>query len=230
MFFSSMNDDSTPDFDMARERMVENQIAGRDVRDTRVLDAMRTVPRHEFVPADLAKHAYDDHPLHIGCGQTISQPYMVARMTELLALRERDRVLEIGTGSGYQTALLAELVQEVVSVERHAALADRARALLQELGYGNVRVVCGDGTLGWPEAAPYDAVLVTAGSPRVPQALVDQLAEGGRLVCPTGTRELQRLRIITREGGALREHDSIGCVFVPLVGGQGWQEEPPPRH
>ncbi|MFP4501475.1 MAG: protein-L-isoaspartate(D-aspartate) O-methyltransferase [Candidatus Hydrogenedentota bacterium] len=226
MLFSSRSNSNEPDYDRARRQMVETQVARRGVQDTRVLEAMGRVPRHRFVPAELAQCAYEDKPLHIGCGQTISQPYMVARMTELLALRAGDRVLEVGTGSGYQTALLAELAREVVSIERHEALADQARTRLEACGYENVQVVCGDGTLGWPERAPYDAILVTAGSPKVPAALVDQLAEGGRLVCPAGTAEMQRLRIITREGGELHERDSISCVFVPLVGAQGWPEHP----
>ena len=217
----------TMDYNAARERMVDDQIAARDVTCPRVLAAMRRVERHRFVPPESAGEAYEDHPVHIGCRQTISQPYMVARMTEMLALRPKDRVLEIGTGSGYQAAVLAELVEEVISIERQPVLADRARARLRELGYLNIRVHCGDGTLGWPAGAPYDAILVTAGSPAVPPALLRQLGEGGRLVCPTGSRELQRLASIVHEGGEFHEHDGISCVFVPLVGKQGWAEGTP---
>lgn len=215
------------DYTEARQRMVDGQIAARGVTCPRVIAAMRRIERHRFVPPANAGEAYEDHPVHIGCGQTISQPYMVARMTEMLALRPEDRVLEIGTGSGYQTAMLAELVREVISIERQPELAERARALLKQLGYTNVCVHCGDGTLGWAQAAPYDAILVTAGSPAVPPALLRQLAEGGRLVCPTGSRELQRLASIVHEGGEFHEQDGISCVFVPLVGKQGWAEGPP---
>ena len=210
----------------ARHRMVAEQIAARGVCDERVLAAMRRVARHAFVPPDLAAQAYEDHPLHIGCRQTISQPYMVARMTEMLRLRTEDRVLEVGTGSGYQTAILAELVGSVVSIERHAVLSEQAAARLAHLGYGHVRVVCGDGTLGYPQEAPYDAILVTAGGPIPPQALLKQLAEGGRMVCPTGSLEMQRLHTITRRGDTYTSEDGINCIFVPLVGEQGWEEEP----
>ena len=207
-----------------RQKMVDKQILARGVADARVLDAMRTVPRHRFVPEQRRGEAYDDHPLGIGCGQTISQPYMVGLMTALLALRAEDRVLEIGTGSGYQTAVLACLATEVVSVERVAALADAARERLEDLAYDNVSVMVGDGTLGWPPAAPYDAILVTAGGPRVPDPLKEQLAEGGRLVCPAGSHYIQRLKKIVRRHDRFVEEDSIDCSFVPLIGEKGWDK------
>jgi protein-L-isoaspartate(D-aspartate) O-methyltransferase len=213
-------------FETARHQMVTGQIAARGVHDPRVLEAMRRVPRHTFVPRELAAQAYEDHPIHIGCRQTISQPYMVACMSEMLGLRAGDHVLEVGTGSGYQTAILAELVRTVVSIERHAALADSARLTLDALGYTNIRVVCGDGTLGFDEAAPYDAILVTAGGPGAPQALLAQLAEGGRMVCPTGGLDMQQLRTIVRHGSDFTTHDGMNCIFVPLVGEQGWANEP----
>lgn len=210
--------------DTLREQMVETQIAKRGVRSRRVLEAMRAVPRHLFVPPEQERSAYDDHPLQIGFGQTISQPYMVAAMTELLDLRPEDRVLEIGTGSGYQTAILAMLAREVISIERHPVLSEQAADRLAGLGYDNAVVHCGDGTLGWPEAAPYDAILVTAGSPTVPRALKEQLTVGGRLVCPTGSRDVQRLiRIVRTETGFTEAH-GISCIFVPLIGEQGWPE------
>jgi protein-L-isoaspartate(D-aspartate) O-methyltransferase len=205
--------------------MVERQIADRGIRDSRVLDAMRRVPRHCFVPPDLTKQAYADHPVRIDCNQTISQPYMVGVMTEQLNLRPEDRVLEIGTGSGYQTALLAYLAAEVVSIERHAPLADKARKTLVDLGYENVTVVCGDGTLGYPAKAPYDAILVTAAAPEVPPLLIEQLAPDGRLVCPTGSRDLQKLARIVNSPDGHQRTESIPCVFVPLVGEAGWREE-----
>lgn len=211
-------------FQRLRFRMVEEQLAARGLRDRRVLDAMRRVPRHCFVnPADVPR-AYEDHPLAIGRGQTISQPYMVALMTELLALNPTGRVLEIGTGSGYQAAILAELAQEVVSVERDPALAASARERLARLGYGRVVVVVGDGTLGCAERAPYDGIVVTAGGPQVPPSLKKQLAPGGRLVCPTGPRDLQRLSVITRTASGLEESFDTACTFVPLIGAEGWPE------
>ena len=206
----------------ARARMVRTQIEGRGVRDPRVLDAMRTVPRHVFVPPDKQSCAYDDRPLEVGFGQTISQPYMVAAMTELLELTPKDRVLEIGTGSGYQCAILASLAREVVSVERVERLAETARARLDELEYANVTVVVADGTLGCPEMAPFDAILVTAGAPYVPHALEQQLAGGGRLLCPAGDRSMQRLVKVVRHGDKLVTSEHTRCVFVPLIGENGW--------
>lgn len=207
-----------------RLAMVERQLVRRGIRDERVLAAMRAVPRHRFVPEKLAQFAYDDRPLDIGLRQTISQPYIVALMTELLEPRHTDRVLEVGTGSGYQAAVLASLVSEVFSVERLPELADAARERLTALGYGNVVVRWSDGTCGWAGAAPYDGVVVTAAAPHMPSALEEQVAEGGRLVCPVGTRRAQRLVKLVREGGRFREIDSIDCVFVPLIGEDGWEE------
>lgn len=190
-----------------------------------MLEAMRTVPRHLFVPEEQRVHAYEDHPVQIGHGQTISQPYMVGLMTQELALDANDRVLEIGTGSGYQTAILAELAREVVTIERHPILADMARERLSRLEYANVTVVAGDGTLGYPASAPYDAILVTAGGPRVPESLKEQLATSGRLVCPVGPRDIQRLVTVTRTEKGFQEQTGISCVFVPLVGDEGWTED-----
>lgn len=208
-----------------RENMVAEQLAARGIGSTRVLAALRKVPRHVFVPEDLRGQAYEDHPLRIACGQTISQPYMVAAMTELLELTSESRVLEIGTGSGYQTAILAELAREVVSIERHRALADEARGRLEQMGYPNIAVLCGDGSLGYPESAPYDAILVTAASPAVPEALKQQLALGGRLICPVGNRDLQTLMKVVRTAQGFTAEEHTQCIFVPLVGIQGWSGE-----
>ena len=211
------------DFDTARQAMVERQIAGRGLRDERVLEAMRTVPREEFVPEPLADLAHDDTPLPIGEEQTISQPYVVALMAEALELRPEDRVLEIGAGSGYAAAVLARLAGEVWAVERHASLAREAAERLARLGIQNVHVIQGDGTLGLPEHAPYDAIVVAAGGPDVPPALLDQLAEGGRLVIPIGPepRMQELVRVRRQDGHTVRE--DLGPVrFVPLIGAQGW--------
>lgn len=206
-----------------REAMVRHHIASRGIADRRLLAALRAVPRHYFVPPEIQRRAYEDRPLEIGSGQTISQPYMVAKMTELLKLTPQSRVLEIGTGSGYQAAVLAELVAEIISVERFPELAETARERLDALEYGNVTVVVGDGTLGWLELAPYDGIVVTAAAPAIPQALQSQLALGGRLVCPVGSRDLQQLKIVTRDAeDHFTEHESIRCMFVPLVGREGW--------
>ena len=205
-----------------RNAMVDRQIVARGVNDARVLAAMRAIPRHCFVPSKLHHHAYEDRPLRIGCGQTVSQPYMVAIMTELLDLAPEDRVLEIGTGSGYQTAILAALAKEVISIERHGALAESAADRLAELGCANVTVLCADGTLGYPDRAPYDAALVTAGSPDIPKPLKEQLAGGGVLVCPAGNRDVQTLIKITRHETGYHRSESIRCMFVPLVGQYGW--------
>jgi protein-L-isoaspartate(D-aspartate) O-methyltransferase len=186
---------------------------------------MRKVPRHEFVPLELRSRAYGDHPLPIGQSQTISQPYMVALMTELLRLEEKDKVLEIGTGSGYQAAVLAEIVTRVFSVERVPELASRARKLLDDLGYSNIIIRAGDGTMGWKEFAPFDRIIVTAGAPDVPQALVDQLADGGRMVIPTGNTFMQTLAVITKKGEKIMKEESCGCTFVPLIGEQGWDHD-----
>jgi protein-L-isoaspartate(D-aspartate) O-methyltransferase len=211
----------------ARKFMVERHIRARGVRDRRVLDALGTVPREEFVPSELADMAYEDRPLPIEAGQTISQPYIVAVMAEALALEPSHRVLEIGTGSGYAAAVLAHVAKQVYTIERHAELADLARERLRRLGYANVEVRCGDGTLGWSEHAPFDAIVVAAGGPDVPQALLDQLAIGGRLVIPIGTGRAQELARVTRVGDTEYKREDLGAVqFVPLIGAQGWAERP----
>ncbi len=195
-----------------RNDMVRHQIAARGVKDPRVLEAMSRVPRHLFVPPGLAERAYDDSPLPIGEGQTISQPYMVAWMTELLQVREDSRVLEIGTGSGYQAAVLCELAAEVVSVEKYPDLARQAGERLLSLGYDNITVHTGDGTLGWPQGAPYDGIIVTAGAPSVPQPLLEQLGDGGRLVIPVGSSGMQMLNLIRRSG-----NDYEGTTGAPAA-------------
>jgi protein-L-isoaspartate(D-aspartate) O-methyltransferase len=215
--------DPETDYTALRESMVEHQIAMRGVRDPRVLEAMRTVPRHRFVPSNQAASAYRDAPLPIGMGQTISQPYIVGLMTEMLELEGSERVLEIGTGSGYQAAVLGQLVANVISVERFESLAREARERLAELGYDNVRVEVGDGSLGWPAEAPYDAIIVTAASPEIPSPLEAQLAAGGRLVIPTGPRWTQQLTRVRRVGGRIEREKTIGVAFVPLIGAHGWQ-------
>lgn len=211
----------------ARAQMVEEQLETRDIHDIRVLDAMRNVPRHRFVPATLAKEAYTDQPLPIGQGQTISQPYIVALMAEVLRLEPTARVLEIGTGSGYSAAVLAKLTRDVVSLERHTHLAERARTTFVDLGITNVEVHVADGTLGWPLKAPYDAISVTASGPNVPRELLDQLALGGRLVIPVGaTVTSQNLLLIERTGtDSFVETNVCPVRFVPLVGARGWSDE-----
>jgi len=211
-------------FESERSRMVEEQIMGRGVKDARVLAAMRKIPRHEFLPEAIRGVAYADQALPIGEGQTMSQPYMVALMTELLDLKATERVLEIGTGSGYQAAVLAELCEKVYTVERVKTLAAQARVVLDRLGYKNVAIKVYDGTYGWKEMAPFDAVIVTAGSPDVPSALVDQLRDGGRLVIPVGERYAQQLLKIVRKAEGTVTEKSIPCVFVPLIGAHGWKE------
>jgi protein-L-isoaspartate(D-aspartate) O-methyltransferase len=212
-------------FAQARNEMVNSQLIPRGIRDPRVLAAMRRVPRHRFVPAHLGDQAYNDYPLPIGEDQTISQPYIVALMTEILEPREQDRVLEIGAGSGYQAAILAELVAQVFTMDRVGPLADRAVEMLKSLGYRNIKVRLGDGTLGWPEEAPFDGIIVTAAAPQVPRPLTEQLALDGRLVIPVGDRYSQTLTLVrkTREGLKFEYHG--GCRFVPLIGKYGWPEE-----
>jgi protein-L-isoaspartate(D-aspartate) O-methyltransferase len=206
-----------------RREMVETQLIPRGIKDEKVLDAFRRVPRHEFVPANIRGAAYDDGALPIGEGQTISQPYMVAIMTELLHLKGGEKVLEVGTGSGYQAAILAELCRKVFTIERIEELSERAKKILLGLGYSNIEFLVGDGTEGYLKAAPYDGIVVTAGCPGIPQPLADQLAEGGRLVIPVGETYLQTLTIVTKEKGKIRTEESIGCVFVPLIGKYGWR-------
>jgi protein-L-isoaspartate(D-aspartate) O-methyltransferase len=213
-------------FDEERRRMVEKQIAARGVVDRRVLDAMRAVPREVFVPAPAAEFAYEDRPLAIEEGQTISQPYVVALMAAALQLTPRDRVLEIGAGSGYAAAVLSRVAAEVYAVERHTALAELARRRMRELGYDNVHILHGDGTLGCVAHAPYDAIVVAAGGPSIPEALRVQLVIGGRLVIPVGlTPHEQELVRVTRTGEKDYEQEGLGDVrFVPLIGAQGWEE------
>src|SRR5262245_6438253 len=203
------------DFDEARARMVEEQLVVRGIRDERVLEAMRRVPRHLFVPREQQPFAYTDRALPIAGDQTISQPFMVATMTEALDAEQTARVLEIGTGSGYQSAILSLLVSEVVTVERRADLAGVAAATLSALGFHNVKVIVGDGTLGAPDLAPFDGILVTAGAPRVPPALPAQLRDGGRLVIPVGVPSYQEVVVLSRRGDRFDESRREGCVFVP---------------
>jgi protein-L-isoaspartate(D-aspartate) O-methyltransferase len=211
-------------FESERHAMVEGQLRRRGIVDERVLRAMYEVPRQEFVPAPLQSRAYEDQPFAIGEGQTISQPYMVAAMTEAARVERGDRVLEIGTGSGYQAAILAHLGAEVVTLERIPRLAESARERLVRLGYRGVKVISEDGSVGYPAGAPYAAILVTAAAPAVPEVLVTQLADGGRLVIPVGTLQLQTLQVISKDADKLSVRDLDPCQFVPLVGKQAWPE------
>ncbi|MCM8771321.1 MAG: protein-L-isoaspartate(D-aspartate) O-methyltransferase [Candidatus Omnitrophica bacterium] len=201
-----------------RIRMVKEQLLGRDINDERVLAAFQKVPRHLFVPEDFQKNAYEDYPLPIGEGQTISQPYMVALMTQLLCLSGEEKVLEIGTGSGYQAAILAELSKEVYTIERFETLANNAKKVLLKLGYANVNVRVGDGTQGWPEEAPFDRIIVTAASPHIPHPLIEQLKDPGLLVIPLGEAFSQILTVVYKDKAKIRQEEICGCVFVPLVG------------
>lgn len=202
--------------------MVRNQLIARGIKDEATLRAMGEVPRELFVPEDRRYQAYADGPACIGDGQTISQPYMVALMTEALEITPTDKVLEIGTGSGYQTAVLAKLAREVVTMERIEGLADKAKTVLNELGYDNIVYVTGDGTKGYPELAPYDGIIVTAGAPHVPEPLKEQLAEGGRIVIPVGDRTFQQCLQVRKTDGRFMEKTLAGCTFVPLLGEEGW--------
>ena len=213
------------DFPKARLKMAEEQITSRGIKDAKLIAAMKKIPRHLFVEEALQSQAYTDHPLPIGEKQTISQPYMVALMTEALLLTGKEKVLEIGTGSGYQTAILAELSEKVFSIERIRPLALRARKLLYELGYFNVEIKIFDGTFGWMEESPFDAILVTAGSPDIPQPLIDQLATGGRLVIPVGDEFIQDLFRVTKTEETVKKEDLGGCRFVKLIGKYGWKAE-----
>ncbi len=203
--------------------MVQHQLAARGISDSRVLRAMAEVPRHAFVPPQMRESAYDDRPLDIGWGQTISQPYMVAHMTEWLRLEPTDRVLEIGTGSGYHAAVLSLLADHVDTVERDERLAHTAAFRLRSLGYHNVTVIYSDGTLGCPQRAPYDAIVVVAAAPQVPETLKSQLALGGRLICPVGTQEVQTLVRVTRTETGYHLEEGVNCLFVPLIGREGWK-------
>jgi protein-L-isoaspartate(D-aspartate) O-methyltransferase len=213
------------DFEAERRDMVARQIRDRGIRSERVLEAMGTVPRHLFVPMDVIRRAYADEPLPIGEGQTISQPFMVAAMAEALLLEGSERVLEVGCGSGYQAAVLSQLVRQVIAVEAQPLLAASARERLERLGYANVTVEEGDGSAGWPPSAPYDAILVTAAAPAVPKPLVDQLAEGGRLVIPVGGSKHQELLRVVRHGERTTEQSLYTCRFVPLLGRYGWRQD-----
>jgi len=208
----------------ARMRMVEDQLTRREIKDQKVLDAMRKVKRHLFVDKKNWDKAYDDTPLSISCSQTISQPYMVALMTEAIKPTGDKVVLEIGTGSGYQTAILAEICKQVYSIERHADLAAQTQALLQDLDYKNIEIKVDDGSLGWQEKAPFDAIIVTAAAPEVPESLVDQLADRGKLVIPVGAQHRQNLELVLKRGDSYIKKTICGCIFVPLIGKGGWAE------
>lgn len=212
------------DLQAAKLNMLRRQLSGRGIKAERVLAAMGKVPREKFISPQWRDEAYADRALSINCGQTISQPYIVALMTEALELTGTEKVLEIGTGSGYQTAILAELSAEVVSVERHALLSQQAAKILQKLDYQNVRLVVGDGTLGWPDQAPYDRIMVTAMAERCPKALFEQLCEGGIIVIPIGGYEHQVLQTIKKVSGIAETSMLTGCRFVPLIGAQGWPD------
>jgi len=212
-------------FEVDRRRMIERQLVGRGIADPKVLAAMACVPREAFVPAGFEKFAYDDNPLPIGGGQTISQPYIVALMAEAAHIGPRARVLEVGAGSGYAAAVLAELALKVVTIERLGELARAARDTLRRLGYSNVEVIEGDGSRGAPEHAPFDAILVAAGAPSPPESLKRQLADGGRLVIPISADGHQDLRVITRQGDTFEEKDLGPVRFVPLLGEEGWEED-----
>ncbi|MBE9486823.1 MAG: protein-L-isoaspartate(D-aspartate) O-methyltransferase [Desulfuromonadales bacterium] len=216
------------DYSVARRRMVEQQIIAREVEDPRVIDAMLQVPRHLFVEPGLQSHAYSDASLPIGERQTISQPYMVAAMTAALELRGGERILEIGTGSGYQTAILSLLVKRVYSIERISLLAGRARKVLDQLCLSNINIKVADGTIGWKDQAPFDGILVAAGAPDIPNEYLAQLETGGRLVLPVGDRYQQILMRVTRlEDGTLKREQLMGCRFVPLIGEQAWKTDIP---
>jgi protein-L-isoaspartate(D-aspartate) O-methyltransferase len=210
------------DYTQARERMVQEQLVSRDIKDPRVLAAVTKVPRHLFLDEELWDRAYDDGPLPIGNGQTISQPYMVALMVQALGLQGKEKVLEVGTGSGYEAAVLAEICEQLFSIERVEDLAAKARAVLASLGYRNVSILVGDGTLGWEEHAPYDAVVISAAAPCIPRPLLHQLKPGGCLVLPMGEEELQSLVRIRKDQEGIREEHLADCRFVKLMGAHGW--------
>jgi len=217
-----MHQESEAEYRKERLNMVNRQLRERGITDQRVLKVMEEVPRHKFVPKEYRSMAYQDTPLPIGEGQTISQPYMVAIMAQSLKLQGHEKVLEIGTGSGYQSAVLSRLAREVYTIERLPTLALMARETLKELGYDNVRVIIANGTLGYPQEAPFSAILVTAGAPRIPGPLIDQLEEGGKLVIPIGDQINQILTLVTKIGGKTVQQEIVGCMFVPLIGQEGW--------
>ncbi|NQT29788.1 MAG: protein-L-isoaspartate(D-aspartate) O-methyltransferase [Candidatus Saganbacteria bacterium] len=211
------------DYKKLRQEMANTQLIPRGIKNQRVLEAFSKIPRERFVPANLQSAAYDDCALPIGKNQTISQPYMVAIMTELLDLQGNETILEVGTGSGYQAAILAELCKKVYSIERIETLAKPAEKVIKELGYNNIEFVVGDGTNGYPQSAPYAGIIVTAGCPEIPQPLIDQLKDQGRLVIPVGSRYQQILTLVKKEGPEINIEESVGCVFVPLLGKFGWK-------
>ena len=213
------------DYENLRKRMVEEQLIPRGIKNQRVLDAFYKIERHKFIPENLRNTAYADFPLPIGEGQTISQPYIVALMTECLDLTGKEKVLEIGTGSGYQTAILVELAGEVYSIERFESLAERAQTILGDLGYKNIKIKVGDGTMGWEEARPFDRIIITAASPKVPLPLIDQLTDNGKLILPLGESFSQVLTLVEKKDGKLKSIDVCGCVFVPLIGKHGWSNK-----
>jgi len=212
------------DYRLARQRMLRNNLIPRGINDPEVLKAMGKIHRHLFVEEALEGEAYNDHPLPIGHKQTISQPYIVALMTQALRLSGKDRVLEIGTGSGYQTAILAELADRVYTVERIRPLMEQARTLLNTMGYTNILFRAFDGTIGWKEHAPYDGIIITAGSPDIPKPLLEQLDEGGRMIVPVGDRSTQTLFKVIRQGNGYVKEDLGGCRFVDLIGAHGWKK------
>lgn len=210
-------------FDKQRDRMVNEQLAGRGIDNVKVLEAFRSVPRHKFVPDGCVQESYEDHPLPIGEGQTISQPYIVALMTQALELKGDEKVLEVGTGSGYQAAILADLVKEVYTIEKEESLLRKAETVLRKEGCNNISFKCGDGTLGWKEKSPFEAIIVTAAAPHVPESLKEQLADGGRLVIPVGDLFSQMLTVIEKRGNDYLTNNLCGCMFVPLIGEEGWK-------
>ncbi|MCM8781139.1 MAG: protein-L-isoaspartate(D-aspartate) O-methyltransferase [Candidatus Omnitrophica bacterium] len=212
------------DYKVLRERMIKEQLVARAIKNKEVLNAFYKVERHKFIPEEFRGSAYADYPVPIGEGQTISQPFMVALMTECLLPSPQDRILEIGTGSGYQAAILAELVKEVYSIERFAELARTAEDTLRQLGYKNIKIRVGDGTLGWLEEAPFDKIIVTAASPEIPKPLLERLKEFGRLVIPLGDSFSQVLTVVEKQKDKLIKTEVCGCVFVPLVGKYGWRQ------
>jgi protein-L-isoaspartate(D-aspartate) O-methyltransferase len=226
MFAGKSPDSRSDGFEILRAEMVRRLADHYHIRDERVLEAMASIPRHEFIPDALRSQAYRDNALPLASGQTVSQPFIVARMTELLELTGNEHVLEIGAGSGYQTAILCRLADKVFSIERIRELADKAASRLISLGFDNFVMKCADGTLGWPENRPYDAIIAAAGGPEIPEPLVDQLAVGGRLVIPVGTTQTdQTLVRLRRTATGIRKEDHGRCAFVPLIGEYGWKQE-----